>query len=100
MLTVEVNPDGLLTQLYVSPVTDDAPIEADAPVQMPVPLPAFADGDGFTVITVLFEVSVGAEAQAALEDSITYMVSLFESVLLVYVEEVAPPMAVWFLTHW
>jgi hypothetical protein len=67
----------------VSPVTGDAPIPAELPLHIDVLLPALADGAGLTVITVLFDVSVGVEAQAALEASITYMVSLLASVLLV-----------------
>ena len=54
LLAVEVKPLGLLTQLYVSPVTGDAPTVAVPPLVMDWLLPAFADGTGFTVITTLW----------------------------------------------
>ena len=52
---VEENPEGLELQLYVSPVTDAAPIEALPPLQIDWLRPAFAFGDGFTVIVMLLD---------------------------------------------
>ena len=51
--TVEVNPDGLLTQLYVFPATAVAPIDALLPMQIEVLLPVFAEGKGFVVMITL-----------------------------------------------
>ena len=51
---VDVNPDGLDTQLYVEPLTDAAPMVVLDPLQMEALLPAFAVGNGFTVTTTLF----------------------------------------------
>jgi hypothetical protein len=50
---VEVNPEGELVQAYVIPVTEDEPIEVEPPVQMDLSAPAFAVGNGLTVITTV-----------------------------------------------
>ena len=40
----------MLVQLYVCPLTEDAPITVDVEVQIVVDEPTFAAGKGFTVI--------------------------------------------------
>ena len=50
---VELKPEGELLQEYVSPVTDDAPIESDPPEQMAVLGKTLAAGAGLTVILTL-----------------------------------------------
>jgi hypothetical protein len=50
---VEVNPLGDDVHEYVLPVTADAPIEVDAPLQIVLSEPALAVGNGFTVITTV-----------------------------------------------
>ena len=46
---VEVNPPGLLVQLYVLPLTDAAPSVVELPLQIAVAVPTEADGNGLTV---------------------------------------------------
>ena len=41
---MEVNPEGLLVQLYVLPLTEEAPMVAELPEQILLALPAFAEG--------------------------------------------------------
>ena len=50
LLLEEVNPLGLLVQLYVFPTTADAPILVEPPLQIVFPEPTVAVGTGFTVI--------------------------------------------------
>jgi hypothetical protein len=51
----EVNPDGLLVQEYVFPVTAVPPIVNEFPEQMIFAGPVTADGTGFTVMVTEFE---------------------------------------------
>jgi hypothetical protein len=48
---VEVNPEGLDVQLYVTPLVADAPMEVELPTHIDLSVPAFAVGNGLTVIT-------------------------------------------------
>jgi len=50
---VEVNPVGEEVHEYVFPVTADAPMEVDAPLQIVLSAPALALGNGLTVITTV-----------------------------------------------
>ena len=52
---MEVNPLGLLVQLYVLPLTEVAPMAADVPEQIVDGLPTLAEGAGLTVIVTLFD---------------------------------------------
>ena len=49
LLPVDVNPDGLLVQLYVLPETDAAPMETELPEHIVLAEPVEAAGSGFTV---------------------------------------------------
>jgi hypothetical protein len=51
---VEVNPVGLLVQLYVLPDTAVPPMDAEEPFVMVWPVPAFAAGKAFTPMATLF----------------------------------------------
>ena len=51
---VDVNPDGLLAQLYVWPPAGLAPIDTVSPLQMDALDPGLAAGIGFTVTTTRF----------------------------------------------
>ena len=46
---LEVNPPGLLVQLYVCPPVDDVPMVVDEPLHWLVSTPAFGVGNGLTV---------------------------------------------------
>ena len=50
---MEVNPLGLLVQLYVFPTMDFAPMLVELPLQIELAEPVEADGNGFTVIFTL-----------------------------------------------
>ena len=50
LLLVEVNPEGLLVQLYVSPITEVFPISVELPLHIAVAEPAEADGSALMVI--------------------------------------------------
>ena len=54
--SVEVKPVGLETQLYVSPLTELAPMLVDEPVHIACALPTSAAGNGLTVKAIADEV--------------------------------------------
>ena len=66
MLVEEVNPLGLLVQLYVFPTTAVEPIPVEVPLQIVAGLPTVALGTGFTVIVT--------ESELAQPDAVTFSV--------------------------
>ena len=50
LLLVEVNPEGLLVQLYVCPLVELAPTLTEVPLQIVLALATLAEGRGLTVI--------------------------------------------------
>ena len=65
---LEVNPEGLLVQLYVCPITDEEPTDVEPPAQIDFAEPTLETGRGFTVtitesdlvhpVAVIFSVSL------------------------------------------